>query len=76
MATKAIGKQQVVYIRVRTQNNVVVKRVDIVMPCPGALHPRCLKTRHTCGQQGPQHIVKQGVLHLKIKALRVIDLGR
>ena len=58
MAREAAGQHQVVAVRVRTHQAVVVQRVHLVVAVPCALHAQRLEGRHPRGQRRPHAVFK------------------
>ena len=75
MAGKSGGEDQVGQLIMRADDAVVIQRVDLVMPGPGAVQPQLLHCRNTVREQRPERVLQQVVVRLVVARRVGITVG-
>ena len=76
VAREAVREDEIRDLRMPSDHGVLVERVVVVVPGPGALQLERLHGGHAMRQHRPDHIVEQRVVHLEIGRARVGLLRR
>src|SRR2546423_15708808 len=76
MTRKSVREQEISDLRMRADHRVLVERIVIVMPGPGALELERFHGRYAVRQRRPDHVLEQRVLHIEIGRARVRFGGR
>src|SRR3546814_19064891 len=76
VTAEAIGEKHVLDIGVRTDDDIVIDGVHIVVAGPAIGAPDRFERGYARGQERPEHLVEQFVLHVEIETFGVVLLFR
>ena len=76
VAGEAVGKHEIRDLRMPPDHGVLVERVVVVVPGPGALQLERFHSGHAMRQRRPDHLVEQRIVDLEIGRARVGVLRR